>query len=461
MQGTIAYDAIQKARPALDKLSKNIWEHPEGPYREYQASKWTAEILEEAGFQVELGVYGMPTAIKATWGKGHPVIGLMGEYDALPGLSQELSPAEAPIAGEAYGHGCGHNLLCAAHVGAVIGMKAEMEQQGTAGTIIFYGCPAEEVLTGKPFMAKAHAFDCLDLAIAFHPGGVNSVFQGVCAGINSVEFHYKGKSAHAGGAPHEGRSALDALELTNIGTQYLREHVTDDVRIHYITKEGGTAPNIVPDRASSWYMVRAYTRDTVEQVYERLLNIARGAAMMTDTEVEIRFLGGCYPTMQNKVLADVLFDCMHQIPWEHFDEEDRRFAGEMISADPASYDRASKALGLEPGNYLYEGVRPMRASNSSGSFDMGDVCYIVPTIMFSTACRPVGAPNHNWQTTACSGSSIGEKGMINAAKVMALFGLRVMSDPAICEEAREEFLRSMDGRAYRCPIPEDVTPPVE
>lgn len=460
MVGDIAYSKIHEIRPILEQLSRNIWENPEEPFKEFKASKWTAFVLENAGFKVELGVTGLPTAIRATWGSGHPVIGFMGEYDALPGLSQSTEPKEDPIISGGWGHGCGHNLLCGAHVGAVIGLKEEMEQKNLSGTIIFYGCPAEEVLTGKPFMAREKVFDELDLAIAFHPATVNFVFQGINAGVNSLEFHYKGKTAHAGGDPHNGRSALDALELTNMGAQYLREHVTDDVRIHYITKDGGTAPNIVPDKATSWYMVRAYTREGVEDAYRRLIKIAQGAAMMTETEVEVKFLGGCYPTLQNNTLAKVVYDCMHEIPWERFSEKDNEYA-QLLNADRTEIcAKAAKSFGMKEGSFLYEGIRPMRPSNSSGSFDMGDICHIVPTIMFSTACRTVGSPNHHWLTTACSGSEIGEKGMINAAKIMALFGLKVITDPTIYEEAKKEFDESMGDRIYKCPIPEDVLPPL-
>lgn len=458
MQGTIAFNTIQTIRPALDKLSFNIWNCPEGPYEEYRASEWTAGILRQAGFQVDTGICSLPTAIMAKWGSGRPVIGFMGEYDALPGLSQELATEKKPVNQQNYGHGCGHNLLCAAHAGAVIGLKEEMERTGCSGTIVFYGCPGEEVLTGKPFMAREHAFDDLDLAISFHPAAVNFVFQGINAGIHSVEFHYKGKSAHAGADPQNGRSALDALELTNVGAQYLREHVTEDVRIHYVIKEGGTAPNIVPDKASSWYMIRALDMDNLNSVYSRLIKTAKGAASMTETEVAVRYLGGCYPTMQNQVLADLVHDCMHQIPWERFDDRDRDFACALTAGISESCQKASSLFQIENGGLLYEGIRPMKASNSSGSFDMGDVCHIVPTIMFSTACRPVGVPNHHWRTTASSGSGIGEKGMINAAKIMALFGIRAMTDPAVCIKAREEFLRSMNGRVYQCPIPSGLSP---
>lgn len=347
MQGTISFETIQSVRPALDRLSQDIWSHPEGPFEEHQASRWTAGLLKQAGFQVERGACSLPTALIAKWGSGHPVIGFLGEYDALPGLSQALTPDQTPLEGQAYGHGCGHNLLCAAHVGAVIGLKEEMEQTNCPGTIVFYGCPAEEVLTGKPFMARDHAFDCLDLAIAFHPATVNFVFQGINAGIRSVEFHYTGKSAHAGADPQNGRSALDALELTNVGAQYLREHVSEDVRIHYVIKEGGTAPNIVPDKASSWYMIRALDMDNLNSVYERLVKTARGAADMTETAVEARYLGGCYPTMQNQVLADLVYDCMHRIPWERFDAEDVTFARDLTADISENCARAAASFQLD------------------------------------------------------------------------------------------------------------------
>ena len=460
MIGDIAYEAIAKARPVLDELSRNIWENPEGPYKEVKACQWTAQVLRDAGFDVEVGIAGIPTAIKATWGHGHPVMGFLGEYDSLPGLSQKLCTHPDPVVSGGWGHGCGHNLLGTAHVGGVLGLKAEMEADHLEGTIVFYGCPAEEVLTGKPFMARGGAFDCLDWMIAFHPSTVNSVFQGVAVGVDSVKFHYKGKSAHAGGAPHLGRSALDALELTNVGVQYLREHVTDDVRIHYITLEGGTAPNVVPDKASSWYMVRALTREGVDSVYERLLKVARGAAMMTETEVEVEFLGGCYPTMQNKCFGRVLQDCMHKIPWEKFTEEDKQFAREVNEATPESAERARKRMNLPADTQLFEGVAPLEAHNSSGSFDVGDVEYIVPGIMFGTTCNALGSANHSWQTTACVGSSIGEKGMVNAAKVMALFALTVLHDPSIYEEAKAEFDAEMAGRTYHCPIPDGVPLPL-
>ncbi len=459
MIGKIAYEAIEKNRPIIKDLADKIWKNPEGPYKEFNACQWTAQVLRDAGFDVEVGVAGVPTAIKATYGSGHPVIGFLGEYDSLPGLNQKVCTHQELDSNCGYGHGCGHNLLGSAHVAGVLGMKKEMEETGLAGTIVFYGCPAEEVLTGKPFMARGGAFDCLDLCIAFHPDSVNAVYTGTAVGINSVKFHYHGKTAHAGGAPQNGRSALDALELTNVGVQYLREHVTNDIRIHYFIEDGGMAPNIVPDYARSWYMVRSLTREGVDDVYARLIKVAKGAAMMTETEVEVEFLGGCYPTQQNHALAKVLEDCMAEIPWETFTEEEKQFAKEIDEANPISYNRMVNSGFIQEGQHLFEGIAPTISGNSYGSYDVGDVEYIVPGIMFFTTCKSVAAQNHHWQTTACVGSSIGEKGMTNAAKVMALFGLKVLQDPSIYQAAKAEFDKTMNGRTYQCPIPADVKIP--
>ena len=268
MLGQTAYKTIEANHDMLKKIALDMWANPEGPYREFKACEWISEALKKAGFDVEIGAGGVPTAIKATYGSGHPVIGFLGELDALPGLSQELCTEKKPIEGQTYGQGCGHNLLGVAHLGAVIGLKEEMIEKNLPGTIVYYGCPAEEQLTGKSFMARGGAFDCL---------------CGSAVGINSVKFHFKGRTAHAGGDPHNGRSALDAVELMNVGANYLREHVTSDVRIHYIITEGGTAPNIVPDKASNFYFIRAQSREVVEDTYERLCKIAQGAAMMTET----------------------------------------------------------------------------------------------------------------------------------------------------------------------------------
>ena len=459
MVGQIAYGAIDKKRGELWRLARDIWENPEGPNREYKACKWSADMLAAEGFDVQVGVAGLATAIKATYGSGSPVIGFLGEYDSLRGLSQKDVSHKEPVVEGGWGHGCGHNLLGVGHIGAVIGLAREMEAGGIQGTLIYFGCPAEEVLTGKVFMARAGAFDGLDICVHWHPGGQNSISTGCDIGLNTFKLHFKGKTAHAGGDPHDGRSALDAVELTNVGLQYLREHVTSDVRMHYIITDGGLAPNIVPEYASAWYFVRAQTRKGVEQTYERLLNVARGAALMTDTALSVEFLGGCYPTRNNKALVKVMHEAMSEAPREEWSAAENEFARELSLASGSDIAQAQKDHEMGPDEYIHGGVRPIQTDIGHGSTDVGDVGHIVPTVMFSTATANIGAPGHSWQITACSGSPLGEKGMIYAAKVMALFTLKALADPVIIAEAKAEFDKEAAGLPYICPIPDDVKPP--
>lgn len=457
MSGKIAYEAIDKNRSQLEKLSLDIWACPEGGYHEYNAQKWTAELLEKNGFTVELGAGEVPTAIKATWGSGKPVIGFLGEYDALPGLSQEVGTQQKAVEGQAYGQGCGHNLLGVGHVGAVLGMKAEMEEKGLKGTIIYFGCPAEELLTGKSFMARGHAFDGLDCAIAFHPGTANEVTMGNSLALNSVKFHFHGVTAHAGGDPHNGRSALDACELMSVGANYLREHVTSDVRIHYVYKEGGTAPNIVPDKASVWYYVRAMSRQAIEDTYARLVKVAEGAAHMTETKLDVEFLGGCYNTLNPVMLTNLTHDVMEQIAMPQWTEEEKAFA-KTLNEKSQQYEKV-KASGVLENGPLCTFVEPVEKRDGYGSTDVGDVQHIVPCVQVMTATCNLAAPGHSWQITACAGMSIGMKGMLYGAKVMAATAMKLVDDPKLVEQAKEEFKQSMKGQSYKCPIPKEVPIP--
>lgn len=459
MLGQKAIQSIENYRAKIEALSDYIWENPEKPYREYEAQKHSAELLKEAGFEVELGVGGVPTAMKATWGKGKPVIGFLGEYDALPGMSQKVSTQKEPVNPGEYGQGCGHNLLGVGHIAAVIGIKAEMEANNIPGTIVYFGCPAEELLTGKVYMARGGAFDNLDLAIAWHPMVFNEVTLGNSLGMNTVKFHFKGRTAHAGGDPHNGRSALDAVELTNVGANYLREHVTSDVRIHYIITNGGVAPNIVPDKATVWYYVRAPRRESVDEVYKRLVRVAEGAAHMTETQLEIEFMGGCYPTLNNKPLCELLLQTMQELPREPWTEEEIAFAKELNEASTTQWDAVKSKYGFTGDEHIHNGLMPLGTEGNFGSTDVGDVGYIVPTAFFTTACYNIGAPGHSWQITACSGHSIGRKGMVYAGKVMALAGLKVLTDPDILKAAQEEFKLKTGGKPYVCPIPAEVPVP--
>lgn len=459
MTGQIAIEEIERKRQKIDSLSQYIWNHPEAGFKEYKAQEKVADLLREEGFQVETGAGGVPTAIKAVYGSGHPVMGFLGEFDALPGLSQKVSVNKEPVEGQPYGHGCGHNLLCSAHVAGVIGLKEEMIQRNLPGTIVFYACPGEELLTGKPLMAKGGAFEGLDVAVNFHPNKINEATVGVSTAVNSAKFHFYGKASHAANAPENGRSALDAVELTDIGANYLREHVPSDVRIHYTIVDGGVAPNIVPDKAVVWYYMRAFSREVVENVYERLVKVAKGAAMMTETELEIEFLGGCYNTQNNHVLAGVVAEAMNEIPQEPWRQEELDFAAALDEQTADAARATTKKYSLSADTHLYTGPGQVTCFNSYGSTDVGDVMHLVPTAYFFTACTNMGAPAHSWQFASCAGSSIGEKGMIYAAKVMALYGLKLIEKPELIAQAKEEFDRQMEGRSYKCPIPDGMTMP--
>lgn len=458
MTGSIAKKEIENKSGLLTELAMKIWENPEIAYNEYNASKWTAEVLEKEGFDVETNYVGIPTAIKATWGSGKPVIGFLGEYDALAGMSQKVSTTNEPVKEGAPGQACGHNLLGVSKVGAVLGMKKEMEEKNLKGTIIYYGCPAEEILTGKVFMAREGAFRELDIVMAWHPGSRNSITTGTMTGVNSVKFNFTGITAHAGADPHNGRSALDSVEIMDVGANYLREHVTDDVRIHYVITDGGEAPNIVPDKASVWYYVRALSRENVVETYDRLVNVAKGAALMNGTEVDIEFLGGCYNTLQNKVLVNLIHETMEEVEMPEYTEEELKFAEELNKVS-ANYEKLKLAGKVKEGMQIHTEVDPIANVNSFGSTDVGDVQHIVPGVFFMTATQNIGAAGHSWQNTACVGSPIGMKGMLYGSKIMAVAGIKAIEDPTIIEKAKEEFDETMKGRKYINPIPDEIPLP--
>lgn len=459
MKADFICSQIEKYKDEIIDLSLKIWENPEGPYQEKKASAWTAEILSRHGFEVERGAGGICTAVKARFGQGSPVIGFLGEYDALPGLSQDKCTSPKPIPGQEYGHGCGHNLLCAANVGAVIALKEQMIKEQIKGTIIFYGCPAEEVLTGKPFMARAGLFDELDAALAFHPMDYNMVTYGNMIATDMVKFHFEGISAHASADPYNGRSALDAVELMDVGANYLREHVKPDVKIHYMITECGTTPNIVPDHGSVLYYVRAQEREEVEEVYCRLVKVAQGAALMTETELQVEYLGGCYHTLNNRVLEDVVHKALEEIEQDPWTEEELEFARELNQQFEESKCSRQKKQHLPSDMEIHSGVLPILTYGDGSSSDIGDVGHIVPTAFFTTACNNIGAPGHHWQITACAGHSIGQKGMLYGAKVLAKSGLDILTEPKILLKAKDEFEKETGGMSYRCPIPDHMKTP--
>ena len=471
-------EKIESQREMLNELSYKIWAKPEVGYLEYEACKLSSEALKAAGFEVEVGVFGVPTAIRASFGSGHPVIGLLGEYDALPGMSQKVKSEKDPVEAGAPGQGCGHNLLGVAHIGAAIGMKEEMEKKGLKGTVVFYGCPGEELLTGKTFMARNGAFRDLDVAFAYHPGKSNVASGGVMTGLNSAKFHFKGRTAHAGGDPHNGRSALDAVELMNIGVQFLREHMPDTARIHYsITDAGGDSPNVVQPRAQVLYMVRSIWAKEALALQERVDRIALAASMMTDTTMEKKFIDGCSNTVPNKVLEKLLWENFSQVEMPEYTEEEIAYAQALCDSVEMKDNKLPGDF-TEDSEELYEFVdkaseHGTKAINDflipyfysehprMGSTDVGDVSWLVPTAQINTATYPSKAPGHSWQNVSCGRTSIAHKAMLMAGKVLAAAAVDLMEKPEVLQAARDEYEAKMKRYGgYFCPVPEGAVPVV-
>jgi aminobenzoyl-glutamate utilization protein B len=466
----IILNHITEQDEKLCYIAKEIWDHPQIALQETFASRLVARELEEDGFSIEWGVGQMPTAFIATWGQGQPIIGFLGEYDALPALSQKLSTNKEAVEAGGPGHGCGHNLFGTACMGSVMALKAAMEQENLKGTIRFYGCPAEETLVGKTFMARAGVFDDLGAAISWHPGNANIVWNGSSLALNSFKVNFHGVASHAGGSPHLGRSALDGIMLMDVGVNYLREHIMQEARIHCVVTSGGQAPNVVPAFAQVWYFVRAPHREQVDEIYARVLDIARGAALMSGTTHEIEFITGCYDLLPNNILSDLLLAKLQEVNDMKFTGQERTFARQLQTTFPAgSVERefewmqksASNGIVTEDiHNPLWEQVLPHSATPPlmGGSTEVGDVSWITPTGQITTTCWPLGTPGHSWQTVVSSGSSIGAKGMLFAAKTMALAGWDLLTQPDLLAKAQSEFEAAKKGKDYITPLPEDAVP---
>ncbi len=454
----------------LSFIAKEIWDHPQVALTEDFAAGLLADKLAAAGFRVDWGAGGMETAFVAEWGEGAPLIGFLGEYDALPGLSQALSSQRSPLEEGGPGHGCGHNLFGTACLGAVLALQAALERGGISGRIRFYGCPAEETLVGKTFMARDGVFDDLDAAISWHPGDSNITWNGSSLAMNSFKVNFHGRAAHAGGTPWLGRSALDGVMLMDAGVNYMREHVPPESRIHSVVTSGGQAPNVVPAFAQVWYFVRAPQREQVDEIYRWMADIAQGAALMSGTRHEIEFITGCYDLLPNAVMSDLLYEKMAAVDDMRFSEQERQFAKALQATFPeGSVKRGFDWLGqstsaeLDPAaldDPLPERVFPHSPTPPlmGGSTEVADVSWITPTGQISTTCWPLGTPGHSWQTVASSGSSIGAKGMLFAAKAMALAGFDLLTQPELLAAAKADFERARAGRQYVTPLPPDATP---
>ena len=462
---------LDQQQSRFTKMADDIWATPEIAWQEYTSAKIQADFLAEEGFTI-YSLADMPTAFIAEWGEGDPVIGFIGEYDALPGLSQKCQPTPDPLENGGAGHGCGHNLLGTGALASAVAIKHWLKSTGNPGVVRYYGCPAEEQGSGKAYMARAGAFDDLAVAFNFHPSSVNVAMKPPSVGVYDAKFRFYGRTSHAGGSPHLGRSALDAVELMNVGVNYLREHVKPDVRMHYVIRKGGEAPNIVPDLAEVWYFLRAPQADQLEDVVRRVKLVADGAAMMTETQVKPTISGGCANVLSNYYLADLQYAAMQEVGPIDFNAEEIAFAQAINDNFPAEMFEGAVSYLTTQYKMPEDIVRqPLISQNSppsdeglieGGSTDVGDMSWCVPMSMLITSCVPTASPGHSWGDVAAGGMSIGHKGMMHAAKIMAVAAMDCFTDPVHIQKAREEFEKVTDKQPYKTLLHKDaVKPPVE
>lgn len=442
-------ESIRQREAESWQMARQIWDWAELGYQEKRSARLLSDALEKAGFNVERGVADIPTAFVATVGSGSPVIGIMGEYDALPGLSQEAVPFRQPRPQTDNGHGCGHHLFGVASASAAIALAEQIQAGKLKGTLRFYGCPAEEGGAARVFMIRAGLFKDCDAVLHWHPSSKNVAGYRSNLSRIAAKFRFHGKSAHAAGSPEKGRSSLDAVELTNHAAQLLREHTPDRTRIHHVITEGGSAPNVVPDFAEVYYYVRHPDADVVRQVYARLLNCAKAGALATDTKLEVVYLGGTMQIVPNDALAAAALKHLKRLNDLGYDDAERQFALRLQEtlADKRPLEEVREA-------------RDGTSLDSNGSTDVSDVSWVAPTGGFTTACWVPGTPGHSWQATACGGTTVGKKGMQLAARVLAATAWDLFTDPELRAAARAEHRRRMEGREYRPLMPADMPPPL-
>lgn len=447
-----AFTWLDSHMKELAQINDKIASFAEVAMEEYQSLELLASYLGEKGFEVTRGVAGMPTAFVAVYGSGEPVIGILAEYDALPGLSQQPVPYKKPVEEGKPGHGCGHNVFGTASTAAAVAIKEIMAQNSLPGTVKLFGCPAEETVVGKVFMARDGVFGGLSCCIQWHPSSVNDVSLDSSSALNQFKVEWFGKTAHAAGDPWHGCSALDAVELAHVGLNYLREHLKPTARIHYVIEEGGGAPNVVPDYARAWYFVRDIDRESVDKNYKKVLKIIEAAAMMTETTYKIHFISGVHEMLTNRTGNEIVYSNLLLVGAPEFTEEEQEFAKAI-----------QENLGMEKKG-LKTTIEPFRLPEKSwggGSTDVAEVSWLTPTTSLGVAFKPIGTPGHHWSSVACGWMSIGHKAMITAAKVMAASGLDLFGHPEMIKKMREEWMRAKKGKEYKSPLPPDLKPPVK
>ena len=469
-------DLVASQADAAVALAKEIWNYAELSYEEVRSAAALMEALKKEGFAIEEGIAGIPTAFTATFqnGSGKPVVGFLAEYDALAGLSQKAGcPVQEAVEPGGAGHGCGHNLLGAGCYAAAVALKDYLIKENRDGTVIFFGCPAEEGAGAKQFIARAGYFDNVDFAYTWHPETINEVGSKGSVAIMGANFTFTGVAAHAGAEPHLGCSALDAVELMNVGCNYLREHMIDAARIHYAYSDaGGSAPNVVQSYAVIKYEVRAPKVSQVQELFTRVVDVAKGAALMTGTKMQYEITMAFSDYTANRTLGAVVDQCFRELGAPDWTEADYELAAGFLRTYPRSTmagireklgayfapEELDKAL-EKPLDSTVHPFYPKAAGYNSGSTDVGDVGYATPTVMFHVATACLGNVGHSWQNTAFACSDIGMKGMLRAAEVMTLSAIRTMEQPELIRKAKEELIRKNGGK-YRCPLPDYVTPPI-
>lgn len=467
---------IEKRKEVILDANEKIWSYAELPYEERKSARLLCDILRSEGFEVEEGAADIPTSFVAVYkaGEGKPVAGILGEFDALWGLSQEAGcPKRSPMAKGGSGHGCGHNCLGTGALGAALAVKDYLKENEKSGTVIYYGCAAEEGAGAKQFMARAGLFNGVDFVYTWHPASRNEVQQTCSVAIMGANFEFFGRAAHAGGSPHLGRSALDAAELMSVGVNYLREHMIDKARIHYAYVDaGGTAPNVVQDHSKVKYEVRAPKVSQMKELFERVVKVAKGAAMMTETEMKYEITMAFSDYVPNDTLAEIATECMMEVGAPGWEDSDYELARAFLeSYDPVTLETIKAGIRETYGPENLERIleRPLdsqvhpyiegKHQYESGSTDVGDVGYAVPTLNLNVATCCIGNVGHTWQMTAQAGSVLGQKGLLTAAKALALSVIRTMESPQVVEAARKEFVKRTGG-VYHCPLPDEVKPPV-
>ena len=431
---------IQAGYDEYKKTALQIWDFAEPGYKETKSSALLQKLLADNGFDVKAGVADIPTAFVASYGSGSPVIAILGEFDALPGLSQQAVPERKPIEGKAAGHGCGHHLFGTASVATGIELKKLIADKKLSGTVKVFGCPAEEGGSGKVYMVRAGLFNDVDVAIHWHPAADNAVTMTSALANKSAKFRFHGIASHAAASPEKGRSALDAVEAMDNMVNMMREHVPQETRIHYVITNGGRAPNVVPDFAEVYYYVRHPKREQVVQIFDRLVKTAQGAAMGTETTMDYEVVGGTHDLLLNKTLAELMQQNLEKTGGVPYTSDEIAFAKKIQST--FSYKAPAPETASE--------IRPLKADADAGggSTDVGDVSYAVPTVGLRAATWVPGTSAHSWQAVACGGTDIGMKGMMVAAKTMTLTAIDLFTHPDIIRKAKDEFKKEKGDYQY-------------